>query len=214
MRFLNNPSRVRRMLSGLLALTLALTNLSDIYAAGGSLQPEVLYLDHKIGIVNASFGMASSCSLTGWTAAGTIATVPMPERGDCKAVLSVDNTTVDRPAAASTRLEQSFVVRGNSAKLSIYGSVTSNAPSGTFAAQTITLYNKGGQIITQSTRNTQGEYVFGTYLNGYDGQTVKLSMGVNVDPTRADSPTQATMSVDFYMMYTGPEPEPPPGGGW
>jgi hypothetical protein len=213
MYFLNRTARVRRILGGLLALTLALTNLSGTRAAVPSLEETEIYKDHAIGIVNASFGLNNVCSLTAWTAVGSITTAPTDE-GDCKAVLSADNSTVSRSVAVATRLEQSFVVKGNSARLRIYTDLTSNNPNGNFAAQTITISNSSGQIITQHSMNVQGSFIYETYLNGYDGQSVKLSLGVNLDPAKPGSPTKASMSVDFYMLHTGPEPEIPPGGGW
>jgi hypothetical protein len=213
MCFLTLGARVRRILGGLLALTLAFTNLSISRAASPPLGEAGIYKNHAIGIVNASFGLNNVCSLSAWTAVGSITTVPTDE-GDCKAVLSADNSTVSRPAAVTTRLEQSFVVQGNSPRLRIYTNLTSNNPNGNFAAQTITIYNSSGQIISRHSMNAQGSFIYETYLNGYDGQTVTLSLDVNLDPTKPGSPTNASMAVDFYMLHTGPEPDMPPGGGW
>jgi hypothetical protein len=212
MCILDRPAHVRRIFNGLLAMVLAFTCLGRVHASSETPEEAERYKNHESGIVNATFGLNNTCLLDAWTAAGSVTTVPTGF-SDCKAVLSADNSTADRPAAVTTRLEQSFVVQGNSTKVRFYAERTSNNPNTTFAAQTITLYNKSGGIIARQVLNAQSSSYFEAYLNGYAGDTVRLSIEVNLDPTRAGSPSKASMSVDFRMMYSGPQPELPGGGG-
>ena len=204
MNVLNRTAPVRRILGGLLALTLAFTNLG-----GAGAVPE-RYKDHETGVVNATFGLNDSCLLDAWTVVGSVTTAPTGW-GDCKAELSADNSTADRPAAVTTKLEQTFVVRGG--KLRIYTNLTSNNPNGGFVAQSITLYDVKGRVISQMALNQQLSPTFEYDLSGYVGESVRLSMAVNLDPTKPGSPTRASMAVDFHILYSGPQPELPGGGG-
>jgi hypothetical protein len=193
-------------------MVLAFTGMGRAHAASGVSDETERYKNHESGIVNATFGMHDACLLDGWTTVGSVTTAPTGW-GDCKALLSADNSTVDRPAAVTTRLEQSFVVQSNSTKLRFYTERTSNNPNTAFAAQTITLYNSAGQVIDRQVLNIQGSLYFETQLNGYQGQRVRLSIEVNLDPTKPGSPSNASMWVDFRMLYSGPQPELPGGGG-
>jgi hypothetical protein len=212
MCFLNHTAPVRRMLGGLFALVLIFTNLGRVHATSSPPEEEQVerYKNHGNGIVNATFGLNDVCLLDAWTAVGTVTTAPTGW-GDCKAVLSADNSTADRAAAVTTALEQTFVVHGG--KLRLYTNLTSNNVNGGFVSQRITLYDARGRVIDQLALNQQLSYIYEYDLSQHVGETVRLSMAVNLDPTKSGSPSKASMAVDFHMLYTGPEPEGPPGGG-
>lgn len=192
-----------RFMSVLLALALALTSMSGVRAATGTIQETPRYIDHEIGIRNASFGLAGACALDEWTTAGNVAPMALSGRRDCGALLTADNTWSSRPAAATARLEQSFVVSGTAPIVRIFTKLSTDNPNTIFAAQAITLYDASNRVIAQAGLNQQGYYFFERSLMAYAGQTVRLSMVVAVDPTRAGSPSYTAMEVDFRMLHSG-----------
>ncbi|HYF65943.1 MAG TPA: hypothetical protein VD886_24145 [Herpetosiphonaceae bacterium] len=202
---------VWRTVSGLLALVLALTNLGGIAAA--TTDPITgSYLNHEVGIINATFGKDSLCSLEGWTVTGSVTTLPSGD-GDCTALLSAASSKDARAGVTTATLEQSFTVNPVAPKFRLYTTFVSDKPNQTFAAQTITIYNNQGVAIFSAAYNRSWSTLFAIDLSGYKGQSVRLRIAATIDTRLADSPTSVSLHASFGLLGQGPEPEPGPGGG-
>jgi hypothetical protein len=213
MLFLNRTAPVRRILGGLLALTLAFTSLGGANAAG-PVEEVVPYYNHEVGIVNATFGLATNCLLTGWTAVGSVTTAPSGY-DDCRAVISASRPTGMKAGLTTSSLEQSFVVNASKSMFRLYVRSTSDNPNNAFAAQTLTIYDKPGNILVRYVfnNNNQNDQELLFDLSAYGGREVRLKLETTVNTLVSQSPTSASMDVYFRLLYRGPNPEPGPGGG-
>jgi hypothetical protein len=179
------PVRRWRRFAGLFAVLLVLAGIIPTYAASG-------------GVVNGSFGTASSCSLAGWTSSTTgpglravsVAQENISERTSCAATIAVTTGLAEEtfgqkavlagdtngfslsPAHTTATLEQRFLVTTKDETkpvLNFFIEPHSNRPGTTYMAQKIALYNSAGQLIYQRSRNTEnGSEGYPFYRFKYD----------------------------------------------
>jgi hypothetical protein len=226
MRFLNRTAPVRRILGGLLAMTLAFTNLGSVFAGGGESEvpveatavpiAPVRYRNHPVGIINASFGLNTSCLLEGWQTQGWVKTFAINDgTGHCKAVLSANRSTPGMaPGLTTATLEQTFVVNAANPHFGLVSNLTTNKANQLFSAQTVTIYGPSGTVIAHYAYNsTTYASALSFDLSAYGGQSVRLKFSATVDTRLAESPQDVSMEVIFPLTVRPPDPEPPPGGG-
>lgn len=213
MRFLNRTAPVRRMLGGLLALTLAFTTLGG--ANANRTPDEVpIYLNHPVGIVNASFGMDPNCTLNGWKTVGSVTVVPS-EWGDCKAVIRASRPSGAKSSLVTSSIEQIFQINAYRKDFQLTTHLTSTNPNQTFAAQILTIYSASNDVIIRHefNRNDQNDTRVIFDLSAYAGSQVRLKLETTVNPLVPGSPSSVSMEVYFGLLYSGPTPETIPGGG-
>lgn len=208
MRFINRTAPVWRILSGLLALTLALTNL------GGASAVVPPFLNHPVGVVNASFGMVPNCILNNWTVVGSVTAVPS-DWEDCKAVISAKRPSGTKATSATSSIEQTFTVNASTTSFQLTTRFTSTNPNERFAAQILTVYDASNNVIISLAfnKNDPNDTRLIFDLAAYAGQQVRLKLETRVNTITPDSPSFAAMEVYFGLMYSGPAPEPDPSGG-